>query len=137
MNLGAVMDEIAEVLTAITGLRCFPYPPSTLTPPAAVVTYPTGEGIAYDATYGRGMDRIPDLEVHLVGARVTDRAARELAAQWSAPTGTASVKACLEAHDWVSCDVVNVGSAQFDTVTVGAVDYLDVIFHLDIAGGGT
>lgn len=136
MILQDVMDEVAEVLATITGLRMQAWPPATLTPPAGVVTYPAPPGIQYDQTYQRGETSIPDLEVHLVASRVTDRAARDQASAWTADVGESSVKTRLEAHAWKSCDAVAVTSAEFDTAPVGAVDYLDVIFHLAITGDG-
>lgn len=136
MNLGDVMDEIADVLVEVTGLRVQAYPATTVTPPAGVVTYPAAPGIQYMQTYGRGETSYPDIEVTLVSSRVTDRVARDQASAWCSDTGDQSVPARVEAHTWTSCDSVTVTSAEFEVVTIGSVDYLGVIFHLDITGPG-
>lgn len=134
MKLNDVMDEVAEVLGAITGLRVFGYPPPTVSPPAGIVSYP--ESIDYDQTYGRGMDRISGLPVLLVVGKATERSAREKVAGWAAGSGPNSVKAVLEAHEWTSCDVLTVTECIFDVVTIAAIDYLAAMFSLDIAGSG-
>lgn len=135
MNLNEVMDEVAEVLGTITGLRVFGYPPPTVSPPAGIVSYP--ESVDYDQTYGRGMDRINGLPVILVVGKATDRSARDKVAGWAAGSGPNSVKAVLEAHDWDSCDVLSVTDCTFDVVTIAAIDYLAAMFSLDVAGSGT
>lgn len=134
MNLGAVMDEVGAVLATVSGLRVFDYPPPTLVPPAGVVSYP--EAIAFDQTYGRGMDRIGRLPVLLIEGRANDRAARDRVARWAAGGGDGSIKAVFESHDWVSCDVVTVTECTFDVVQVAGIDYIAALFSLDIAGSG-
>lgn len=135
MKLNDVMDEVAEALGTITGLRVFGYPPPTLTPPAGVVSYP--ESIDYDQTYGRGVDRMRALPVLLVVGKATDRSAREKVAGWAAGSGAGSVKAVLEEHEWESCDELSVTACTFDVVTIAGIDYLAAMFSLDIAGSGT
>lgn len=135
MKLNDVMDEVAEALKTITGLRVFDYPPPTVVPPAGIVSYP--DRIDYDQTYGRGMDRVSGLPVILVVGKATDRAAREKAAGWAAGSGPTSVKAVLEAASYSSCDVLVVTSCTFDVVTIASVDYIAAMFELDIAGGGS
>lgn len=136
-NLGAIMDEVATVLATVDGIdRAFAYPVDTVTPPAAVVTYPSAPGIQYQQTYGQGMTSVPDLEAHLIAYRVTDRAARDTASAWTANAGAESVVAKLESHAWTSCDVVTVTGAEFAIQQVGSQEFLDVIFHLDITGPG-
>jgi hypothetical protein len=136
MILGDVMDEVAEVLATITGLRVQAFPAHTVTPPAGVVNYPAAPGIQYHQTYRRGETSYPDLEVTLVTSRVTERSARDQASAWVADSGDQSVIEQVEAHTWTSCDEVTVTGSEFTVVTVGSVDYLGVIFHLDITGPG-
>lgn len=136
-DLGAIMDEVASVLGTVDGIdRTFAYPVESVTPPAAIVTYPNAPGIAYMQTYGQGETSIGDLEAHLIAYRVTDRVARDTAAAWTANAGAQSVVAKLESHAWTSCDEVTVTSAEFAIQTVGSEQFLDVIFHLDITGPG-
>lgn len=134
MNLAALMDEVAGVLDTVTGLRVHPHPPATVTPPAAIVSYP--ERVAFDQTYGRGMDRIERMPVVLVTGKATDRAARDKVAGWAAGGGPGSIKTVLEAHSWTECDVLTVTECSFDVVTIAGVDYLAAMFLLDIAGDG-
>jgi hypothetical protein len=135
MDLNAVMDEIATELDTMTGLRVHGHPPASITPPAGVVSYP--ERVAYDQTYGRGMDRIERLPVILLAGKATDRAARDKVAGWAAGSGAGSVKAVLEANEWTSCHTVVVTECTFDVVTIAGVDYLAAMFDLDIAGAGS
>jgi hypothetical protein len=135
VNVADVMEEIGDVLDTLTGLRVHRHPPGSIVPPAGVVSYP--ERVAYDQTYGRGMDRLEGLPVVLLAGKVTERTARDKMGAWSAGTGAASVKVALESHAWASCDDVHVASVEFDTVSIGAVDYLAAVFSLNVAGAGS
>lgn len=134
MNLADVMDEIAERLDTITGLRCFAYPPGSISPPAAIVSYP--EDYTYDATYGRGMDRLT-LPVVVVVGKVSDRSARDQMGAYVDGSGASSVKQVLESGAYTAFDTVRVTGVEFDTVPIAATDYLAATFDLDIAGSGS
>lgn len=137
MNLADVMQEVADELDTITGLRCFGYPPDKITPPAAIVTYP--EDYTYDAAYGRGMDRLTVPVVVVVG-KVSDRQAVKDLGKYADGSGAASVKAVLDAkttaHGWTKCGEVVVKRAVFDLVTIAGSPYLAATFTLDITGAG-
>lgn len=135
MNLNNVADELAAALDTIAGLRVFGYPPPTVTPPAGIVSYP--ERVDFDATYGRGMDRIADWPLMVVVGKATDRAARERIYEYASGTGANSVKAVIEAATYTSLADVRVASVEFDVVSIAAVNYIAAIFHLEIAGGGS
>jgi hypothetical protein len=135
MNPNDIADELTARLDTIAGLRCFGYPPPTVVPPAAIVSYPGS--ITFDETYGRGMDRIPDWPVLIVQGKATDRTARERIYDFAAATGPKSIKAILEAGEYASLDTIRVMSCEFDVVTIGGVDYISALFTLDIAGQGT
>jgi hypothetical protein len=135
MNLNTVADEIATVLDTIAGLRISDYPPASVTPPAGIVSYPAS--VEFDATYGRGMDRIPDWPVLVVVGKATDRTARERIYAYAAATGASSVKAVLEAHTYTSLATLRVVSCEFDVLEIASVNYISALFHLDIAGQGT
>lgn len=134
MDLALVMDEVAGRLRIIEGLRVFEYPPGALTPPAAVVTYPLD--VTFDATYGRGMDRMTLPVVAVVG-KATDRTARDALAAYCAGTGERSVKAVLESGAYTAFHTLRVVGIDFDVMTIAATDYLGATFSLDITGQGT
>lgn len=135
MNLGDVMDEVAAQLDTITGLRVFAFPPDNLPPPAAWIAYP--EGYEYDATYGRGMDRITNLGVVVAVGKVSDRSTRDLVSQYADGTGATSVKAVLQAGTYTAFHTLRVVDVTFDVLTRGGTDYLGALFTLDIAGQGS
>jgi hypothetical protein len=134
MDVAAVMDQVAAQLDTIAGLRVFAYPPDSLTPPAAVVSYPD-EGI-FDESYGRGMDRLT-LPVVLVIGRVSDRASRTELAAYCNGSGARSVKAVVEAGAaYTAFHSVRVISFEVEAVTIGGADHIAATFDLDIAGSG-
>jgi hypothetical protein len=136
MRLDLIMEEVASVLGSVTGLRISPHPVKTLTPPAGVVGYPEGQGVAFHQTYGQGETSISDLPVHLIANNVTDRVALETASAWLDEDSLTSAVGVLEAHAWTTCDEVTVTSADFSNIAVGSVEYLDVVLHLDITHSG-
>ena len=135
MHLARVMDEIALALGGVTGLKkVYPYPPPTLSPPSAYVSYPAR--VAFDLTYQRGEDDYEQIPVVLVAGRPTEKRVRDMLAAWSASDGPNSVKALLEGREWTSCDDVRVASAEFDIETIAGIDYLAVIFTANAVGPG-
>lgn len=134
MDLADVMQAVADRLDTITGLRVYPYPPDLVQPPAAVVTYP--EEYVYDATYGRGMDRMTLPVIVMVG-RVSDRASRDAIGAYANGSGASSIKAVVEAGTYTAFDTVRVTGAEFDIVSVAGVEHLAATFTLDIAGPGS
>jgi hypothetical protein len=135
MNIGDVMDELAgrlRLAPSLTG-RTYAYPPAAVTPPAAIVSYPSA--YSFDATYGRGMDRVTGTVVVVVG-RPTERSSRDQLTRYVDGTGAESVKALLDGDDYTSCDSVRVASADFDVYSIGGIDYLTAVFEIDIAGQG-
>lgn len=134
MDLGAVMQAVADRIDTIADLRVYAYPPDVVQPPAAVVTYPGT--YTFDATYGRGMDRIPDLGVVLLVGKVSDRASRDLITKWVKGSGATSVKAVIESGTYAAFDTVRVTQAEFDIISVAGVEHLAATFTVDIAGSG-
>jgi hypothetical protein len=132
MDLNAVVEELATRLDTITGLRVHSEPPGTIDPPAAVIAYPD---ITYDATYGRGMDRL-ELPIVLAVGRISDRISRKQVLEYVQGSGASSVKAVVESGTYTAFDTVRVASVVFDVITIAAVDYLAATFTLDIAGQG-
>jgi hypothetical protein len=134
VDLADVMQEVADRLDAIEGLRVHPSPPGKVTPPAAVVSYP--ETYTFDETYGRGMDRL-SLPLVVVVGRPVDRSTRDALAAYCKGSGAASVKAVLESGTYSAFDVLRVESIDFDVVSIGGTEYMAALFTLDIAGSGT
>jgi len=134
MDLGLVMDEIADQLKTIGGgLRVHNHPPDTVAAPAAIVTYP--DALQYDKTYARGMDQMDPGIVVLVG-KVSSRAARDRIAKYCAGSGPESFKEVLEGGTYSTLDSLRVVSVAFDIIAVSAVEYLAATFTLDISGQG-
>ncbi|GAA2355328.1 hypothetical protein Cme02nite_69380 [Catellatospora methionotrophica] len=135
MDLNAVMDELGARLNTISGLRVSDFPPPTVTPPAGIVSYP--DRVEFDATYGRGVDVILDLPIVIVEGKATDRGARDRISAYAAGSGTRSVKQVIESGTYTSFDEVRVKSAEFDVITIAGIDYISVLFRLDIGGPGS
>lgn len=133
MNLADVMDEVAARLGTIDGLRTFAYPPDRVTPPAAIVTYPTE--LNFDTAYARGMDRLTLPVIVLVG-KVSDRTARNHIAAYVNGSGASSVKAVLESGTYTAFDTIRVTGAEFDVIQIAGVDHLAASLDLDITGPG-
>jgi hypothetical protein len=137
MVLGDIMDEMAAKLRLAPSLagRTYAYPPASIKAPAAIVTYP--EDYTFDATYGRGMDRMTG-EVVVVVGRPHERQSRDLLTKYVNGSGPESVKALLDGGQgtYSSCDSVRVAKAEFDVVMIGGVEYLGAVFSVDIAGKG-
>lgn len=134
MNLANVMQAVADRLAVISGLNTFGYPVATVSPPAAIVTYP--ESISFDGTYRRGLDRII-LPLVLVVGGVSDLSTRDAIGAYCDGSGPSSVKAVLESGSYTAFDTITVTEATFDVVSIAAVDYLAALFDLDIAGHGS
>lgn len=134
MNLIDVMDELGGALGGIAGLRVFPYPPETVTPPAAIVAWP--DSIDYAASYGRGMDRLTIPIVVVVG-KVSARASALLLGEYADGSGARSVKAVVDGGTYTAMDSVTVTAGEFDVVTMAGVDYLAALFEVDVVGSGS
>lgn len=134
MDVAAVMGEIGDALDQIAGLRVYPFPADSVTPPAAIVILP--DEVTFDETYGRGMDRMT-VQVLCVAGRQHDRSAADRVAGWLSGSGTSSIKAVVHGvPGWSSCDDVRVMRAAFDVATVGGTDYYAALFDLDVVGDG-
>lgn len=134
MDLQAVMQQISDRLTTISGLRCFAYPPDNFEPPAAILVAP--DSVTFDATYGRGSDELA-LPVLLLISKVDDRSAWKEIAAYCNGTGPKSVKAVVESGTYTAFGLVRVADIEFDVVTWTGVDYLSAKFNLDIDGPGS
>lgn len=135
MNLTAVCTELAVQLDTIAGLRVHLGPPGAVVPPAAVFLNPAPGDITYDATYGRGMDRMI-LPVVVLIARSTERGATEQVRPYLDGSGAQSVKAVLEAGEYETLHTVRVAEGGVDGVKWAGTDYLAALFNIHISGQG-
>lgn len=131
MDLAETMDAIATRLKTITGLRVQAWPADAVNPPAAVVTYPAT--YTFDATYGRGSDRMDPQVVILVGGAFK-KTTRDLITEYARGTGPKSVKAVLESAEYDF--TIRVANIEFEAVTIGGVELMAARFTLDIYGQG-
>lgn len=135
MNLATVMDQVAARLRTIATLagRTSEYPPDSVNPPAAIVSYP--DEYMYDETFGRGMDRLM-LPVVVVVGKVSDRSARNQLGAYVDGSGGSSVKQILESGSYTAFQTLRVADVNFDTVTIAGTNYIAALFILDITGKG-
>lgn len=136
MKIGDVMDEIAvrvRQAPSLTG-RTHAQPVGAITPPTAIVDYPTNG--KFDESYGRGTDRLTGSLAVAVG-RPTERQTRDQLTKYLDGSGPESIKALVDGDgNYVSCDSVTVTGWETEVWTIGTVDYLVAIFELDIYGPG-
>jgi hypothetical protein len=129
MDLSAVMDEISDRLTG-SGLRCIAWPAGRITPPGAIVGYPTS--LIYDDTPGTDVVQLPIVIV--VGGSATTRASRDTLSRYVRGRGDGSIPALLETGTYTSFDTMRVISVEFDTYSVGSVDHVAAILDTEISG---
>ena len=138
MDVAAVMEELAAKLRAAPSLagRTYAWPVGAVTPPAAIVVYPS-EGTP-DATYGRGVDTMTGVVVVVAGLP-TERQTRDRLAKYLNGSGPESVIALLDGDSdtYASCDGVRVSRWETDVWQFGENPYLVAIFQLAIEGPGT
>lgn len=133
MDVGDVMQAVADQLDTIPELNCFGYPADRINPPAVLVDYP--EDITFDETYGRGMDRLTLRVIVFVG-KVSDRSTRDSLAAYCDGSGTRSFKAVLESGTYTAFDSLRVTGVTFGVWTEAATEYMAAVFDIDIAGNG-
>lgn len=127
MNLGAIMDAVADGLTGAGVVsRAYAYPKESVDPPAAVVGYPAE--IDYDAAMRDGTHRIT-VPVWLVIGKVVDRTTRD---RVSALVDQDEVKAALDGDLDGTVQSCRVTAATIEAVAVAGVEYLGIRFDLDI-----
>jgi hypothetical protein len=134
MNLATAMSTMATRLGTIAELNAYGYPIENVAVPAAVVGFP--EDYSYDATMGRGSDRMT-LPVFVLVGKVSDRASRDTLADYVNGSGSKSVKATLETGTYTAFDTLRVESVSFETVSVAGIEYLAGIFDVMVFGDGS
>jgi hypothetical protein len=127
LDLAAVMDAIAAQLTGagVTG-RAYAWPVAEVSPPCAIVGYPAA--IPFDLTFGGGAEF--EIPVYLLVGPSADRDTR--AALSGAITGASAVKAALDGSLSGTVSDARVASAKVESVRVGLIDFLSVVFALEV-----
>jgi hypothetical protein len=135
VNLAEVMTEVAQRLDTIPGLRVSDHWVSDVVPPHAVIPGP--EDYDYDATYGRGVDRMTLLVIVFAG-RMAEKATRGVLGGYADGSGDASFKQVLETNNgsWSAFDSLRVTGVEFGVATVANQDYWAATFRLDVVGEG-
>lgn len=133
MILSDVMDEIGQALDTIDGLRVHPYNAASITPPAAIVQWPST--FTYDTTYGRGADT-QTFPVMIAVGKYSDRTSADTLSKYANGSGASSVKEAIESFEYTALDSIRVESVEFGTVTISAIEYLVGIFQVEVIGTG-
>lgn len=132
LDLNSAMDAIGVRLASIVGLRVSDYQADSVNPPQAIVSLP--ETVDFDAVMGRGADRAV-IPITVVVAKVSDRAARDVIAQYVSGTGPLSIKAAVEGGNsdlGGAAQSVRVTTARIEVVTIGSIDYLGASFDCEV-----
>lgn len=127
LDLSAVMDAVAANVPEALTKRAYAWPVETVSPPCAVVGYPTS--IDFDATFGRGSDKVVMPLWFVVGA-VSDKAARD--ALSAVIAGADAVKDSLDGDLSGTVQTCRVTDCQIDQLLIGAITYLTARFTLEI-----
>lgn len=127
------MDEIADAVDVIAGLRVAPYDSDTVNPPMALVRWP--DPIRYDLTMGRGTDSA-ELEVWVLTGRTDARTARLLLGPYMNGSGAQSIKQAIDGGTYTACDSVTVTEARVEAIDVSGVLYLAAAFTVSVMGDG-
>lgn len=129
MNVNDVRDAIATQLRTITGLRATSFVPSKIEPPTAIVSIGAG---SYDDTFTGSMTA--EFGVLVLVARADDRSAQKRLDDYISPTGTTSVKACIDSTPTLgstvgTATVLGWGDpAEFE---IGGISYVGVEFTVE------
>lgn len=137
MNVTEVVAEIAEKLDTIPGLRVFPYAAGKVPVPAAIVGLP--DEIAFDQTFGRGMDAMT-LPMWVLLSQADIKSATDRLADYLNGSGSESVKAAVDStntNTYSACDTVTITSAVVGSFGSGGVDYLGAEFTVQVSGSGS
>lgn len=133
MRVSDIMDDLANALETIPGLRVFPYWARSVNPPAAIVGWP--DPLNYDSAYLRGADRC-EVPVMIAVGNVDARTSRDVLSAYVDGFGPNSVKTVIEAHVPFSYHSARVMRADVAVMTIAAVEYLSATFRVDIIGKG-
>jgi len=131
MNLASVRAGISDTLQNVNNLRIYEWIPSTIQPPAAVVSLGTGQ---YDADFNEGM--VVNYGVLVMLTRADDQLGQQRLDDFLGQ-GTDSVYYVIDANPTLSgsCDSARVTSWNNPgTFTIGGIEYLGVEVNLEVLG---
>jgi len=131
MNLASVRAGISDTIQNVNNLRIYEWIPSTIQPPAAVVSLGTGQ---YDADFNEGM--VVNYGVLVMLTRADDQLGQQrlddLVGQ-----GSDSVYYVVDANPTLngSCDSARVTSWNNPgTFSIGGIEYLGVEVNIEVLG---
>jgi hypothetical protein len=131
MNLASVRAGITTALQNVNNLRIYEWIPSTIQPPAAVVSLGTGQ---YDADNTDGM--LVNYGVLVMLTRADDQHSQERLDEFLGQD-TDSIYHVIDADPTLSdsCDSCRVTSWNNPgTFTIGGIEYLGVEVNLEVLG---
>jgi hypothetical protein len=136
MNVKEIMAALAIRLATIDGLRAYGYPVESVSPPAAIVSWPSA--YTFDATYGRGHDDLELQVVVVVGRPRDNKATLDRLSGYLEGAGPTSVKAALEAEPLPSpVEGLRVRGVEIDIYTIAGAEYVTAVFDVQVDGRGT
>ena len=131
MNLASVRAGISDTLQNVNNLRIYEWIPSTIQPPAAVVSLGTGQ---YDADFNEGMS--VNYGVLVMLTRADDQLGQQRLDDFLGQ-GTDSVYYVIDANPTLngSCDSARVTSWNNPgTFSIGGIEYLGVEVNIEVLG---
>lgn len=134
-SLSSLRSGLATRLATISGLRSSATIPDNPAPPVAVVV---PNRIAYDQSFGRGSDEY-EFTITLIVGRVADRASQTNLDAYCASSGSASVKAVIEAEPTLGgaaldCRVTQMASQG--SLAIGDITYHTAEFTVVVIAAG-
>jgi hypothetical protein len=131
MNLASVRTGITSALGTVSNLRIYEWIPSTIQPPAAVVSLGTG---TYDSDLDNGM--IVNYGVLVMLTRADDQLGQQRLDDFLGQ-GTDSIYYAIDTNPTLSgsCDSSRVTSWNNPgTFTIGGIEYLGVEVNIEVLG---
>jgi hypothetical protein len=125
------IQELADQLKSIEGLRSLDYEADDPQVPAAIVGLPRAINYML-VTNPRALSL--QLQITILVGLVDDRRSRSAATSYADTVGDKSVKWVVERGRYTAMDTVAVKSSRFTVLQVAKVKYLAVVFDVDIVG---
>lgn len=123
-----VADALTDTITAATGLRCFPFLPSDVNPPACVLLL----GAADRTAFRLGSGALP-FEAHVYVSTTSDRSAGKHLYEYVSWTGTRSMWNALEQKKDLGlsgCDAAVLRYRPVGLEEIAVYGYLGGIFDI-------
>jgi hypothetical protein len=125
-TISQVKAGLATRLATITGLRTYAYQPDQLNAPMA---YSNLDSITYHRTFGGMTEQV--YTVTVIVARATERTAEASVDEYTAYSGTRSVRAAIEADSTLAGvvdDLIVESATGIQSVSANDAEYLSVDF---------